>query len=518
MKRIFQLSRTKLIVSTIVILVVIGVGVYLIFFHNSNSSNQTINVTQGSITETVSVTGNTTAMQSVSLGFQNTGAVSSVNFQVGDTVSAGQVLAVLNTNNLQAQLKQAQASVDAEQAKLQGLQAGAQPEDIAASQAAVDKANQDLANLFMTIPDTSSDSYTKGNDAVRTQLYSLFTNGDSANPQLTFQTNDSGSAIKTESDRSASGIALTNWQNELLSVNTSSSVDSLNKLLTDGITNLSLIKNLLADVSTALNGSTSLNPTIVAQYKTSISTALNEVNIASTNLSTISQNIASQKTVVAQAEADLALKKAGSTSEDIAAQQASVEQAQANVSSVDAQIQNMEIVAPISGVVTQMDAKIGQIASPNTPLVSIISENNYEVDAFVPETDIGKVAVSDPVSMTFDAFPGQTFTGSVFYIDPAETVNQGVVDYKIKVSVQNQTQLKSGLTANLNIQTKKKDNALILPQYAVLQNDQGTFVEVMKNGKVENDPVTLGIQDQNGNVEIVSGVTLGEQVLNIGLK
>ena len=178
----------------------------------------------------------------------------------------------------------------------------------------------------------------------------------------------------------------------------------------------------------------------------------------------------------------------------------------------------MEIVAPISGVVTQMDAKIGQIASPNTPLVSIISENNYEVDAFVPETDIGKIAVSDPVSMTFDAFPGQTFTGSVFYIDPAETVNQGVVDYKIKVSVKDQTQLKSGLTANLDIQAVKKDNVFILPQYAVLQNDQGTFVEVTKNGKVENDPVTLGIQDQNGNVEVVSGVTLGEQVINIGLK
>ena len=331
MKKIFQLSRTKLIVSAVVILVVIGVGVYFIFFHNSNSSNQTINVTQGSITETVSVTGNTTATQSVSLGFQNTGAVSSVNFQVGDNVSAGQVMAVLNTNNLQAQLKQAQASVDAEQAKLQGLQAGAQPEDIAASQAALDKANQDLANLFLTIPNTSSDSYAKGNDAVRTEIYSLFTNGDSANPQLTFQTNDSGSAIKTEADRSSSGLALTNWQNELLTVGASSSEDALNTLLTDGISNLALIKNLLADVSTALNGSTSLSPTIIAQYKTSISTALNEVNMASTNLSTVSQNISSQKTVVAQAVAALALKKAGSTSEDIAAQQASVEQAQANV-------------------------------------------------------------------------------------------------------------------------------------------------------------------------------------------
>ena len=59
---------------------------------------------------------------------------------------------------------------------------------------------------------------------------------------------------------------------------------------------------------------------------------------------------------------------------------------------------------------------------------------------------------------------------------------------------------------------------LILPQYAILQNDQGTFVETLVNGKVVTNPVTLGIQDENGNVEVLSGVTAGEQVVNIGLK
>jgi len=78
--------------------------------------------------------------------------------------------------------------------------------------------------------------------------------------------------------------------------------------------------------------------------------------------------------------------------------------------------------------------------------------------------------------------------------------------------------LKSGLTANLDIQTKHKDSVLILPQYAILQNDSGTFVETLASGKVVNNPVTLGIQDAKGNVEIVSGATAGEQVLNIGLK
>ena len=118
-----------------------------------------------------------------------------------------------------------------------------------------------------------------------------------------------------------------------------------------------------------------------------------------------------------------------------------------------------------------------------------------------------------------DALPGETFQGTVFYIDPAETVTQGVVDYKIKVSLNSSdTRIRSGLTANLAIRTRHKDAVALLPQYAILQNDQGTYVEVMQGKNVINLPVTLGIQDEKGNVEIVSGVQKGDQVLNVGLK
>ena len=121
--------------------------------------------------------------------------------------------------------------------------------------------------------------------------------------------------------------------------------------------------------------------------------------------------------------------------------------------------------------------------------------------------------------MTLDAFPNETFTGKVFYIDPAETMVSGVVDYLVKVSFdKNDPRMKSGLTANLAITTQTHNDALIVPQYAVLQNDNGTFVETLKNGGVVQVPVSLGISDQNGNAEITSGATEGEQVINVGLK
>jgi HlyD family secretion protein len=272
-------------------------------------------------------------------------------------------------------------------------------------------------------------------------------------------------------------------------------------------------------VSATLDANINLSASQLAGDKANVSAGLTEVNAAISTFNTISQNIAQQQAAVNQAQAALTLTQAGATPEAIAAQEAVVEQAKAGVASAEANLQNSEIVSPISGTVTQQDAKIGQQATPGTPLVSVIGTGGFEVDAGVSETDVGKLAMGDSVTMTLDAFPNETFTGSVFYIAPAETNTGGVITYLIKIAFSKaDPRLKSGLTANVDIQTKHDDTAFILPQYAILQNDSGTFVETLVGGVTTTTPVTLGIQDQSGNVEVLSGVTLGEQVINIGLK
>jgi len=507
--------KSKWTIAGIVLLALIGI---YWFFHRGGTVYQFVPVTQGSITETVSVTGNTTPTQSVSLGFQNSGTITHVYYSLGDRVSAGTVIASLDTGDLSAQLAQAQADVDAQTAKLNGLKAGAQPEDIAVSEAAVKKAQQDLVNMYAGILNTSNASYSSANDAVRTQLSTFFT-GSEANPQLSYQASDSQSSINAVLLRASAAEALTKWNQDITTIDTSSA-DALAALVQNEISYLKTVQDLLNTVSMTLNTSTNLSTTALAADKAAVTVGNTEVNASMTNLTSILQNISSQNLTVAQLQAQLALKQAGSTSTDIAAQEAQVAQAQAGVASIQAKLSDGEIVAPIDGIITQMDAKIGQVASPATPLVSIISNGQFEVDADVPETDVGKLAVGNTVAMTFDAFPNETFTGKVFYINQAETITQGVVDYKVKVSFDTpDARMKSGLTANLDIATKKDANVLILPQYAILINDTGSFVETLSAAKkVVMNPVTLGIQDENGNVEVLSGVTLGEQVLNIGLK
>ena len=91
-KKLFY-KRTWVIIVGVVLLLII---IRIVYKHAHPVAATTIPVTQGSITQTVSVTGNSTPISSVSLGFQNSGTVASVNYDVGDHVFAGAVIASLN--------------------------------------------------------------------------------------------------------------------------------------------------------------------------------------------------------------------------------------------------------------------------------------------------------------------------------------------------------------------------------------------------------------------------------------
>jgi len=514
----FGFGKKTIIISVVVVIVVAAAGYFFVAARSGNKY-QFVGVTKGTITEVVSVTGNTTPIKSLDLSFPAGGTVAGVYKDAGDNVSAGDVLVRLDTSALQAQLAQAQAAVDAAQATLEGLQAGPTTQAVQVAQAAVATAQQSLANTYTSIPNAVTDAYAKANDAVQNQVAAFYNNPDSSNPQLSFTVNDPQVMSNAGFERNRVKQALDEWQNDIDALPASASTSSLSQALQNAASYLSTVTTMLNTDATAVVDETGLTTAMTATYKNDVAAALTEVSSASTAVNAIQQNIASEQAAIAQAQAQLAQTLAGSTSQSIAAQQAQVEQAQANVQSIKVNIANATLSSPIAGVVTVQNAKVGQTAVAGQTIISIISGNNFEVDAYVPETDIGKVAIGNSVDMTFDAFPGETFKGKVFYIDPAETIESGVVDYLVKVSfVTPDTRIKSGLTVNLDINTQTHQDALILPQYAVIQNVSGTYVDILQNGAETQVPVTLGIRDQNGNVEIASGVTEGEQIINVGLK
>lgn len=455
----------------LVALVIILAGGYWFFVRSGSAPYQFITVTQGSITETVSVTGNTTPMKSVSLGFQNAGTIAHVYRNLGDHVNAGEVIAELNTAALSATLQQARAAYNSAVASR--------------SSTSLPEAETKARNTYLS-------AYTTLDTLLQNDIDTFFGESTVYGPKLLISApNDYGELSK---ERTALTYEMQTYQSAL------SSADS-----TDPAVLLASATVVAQDVSNFLD-----TLAVAANDRGSNASA---VQIAA--LATARTGVTTLLATLSSARETYRTQSVGATS----LTNASVEQAAAGVAVAEANLQGTKIVAPISGVMTEQGAKVGQLASPGTPLVSIIGDSGFEVDAGVSETDVGKLIVGNKVTMTLDAFQNETFTGSVFYIAPAQTNTQGVISYQIKISFDKVDQrLKSGLTANIDIQTKKKDNVLILPQYAILQNDNGTFVETLVGKTATTSPVILGIQDRDGNVEILSGVTLGEQVLNIGLK
>jgi HlyD family secretion protein len=473
------IKKSKFLKPKWIILSLLVILVGFLIFSKHDPDYQFVAVKTGSITESVSLTGNTTPKQDVTLSFGTSGTVAKTYSDLGKEVKAGDVLAELNISDLLSQLHSAEAGLTL--AKQEVYASNDNLSNVIAEQdAIVARAHQNIYTNFTAVP---SDDFVSATAPVISGSY----NGSV----------DGSYTIKVYASSSGTGISFnySGLESGTEPVTTTSDVPLGTHGLFIRFPDASTPGNSYLNTTWTIdvpNIRSNTYATAVKDYETALETRDKAIAAAQANVGISGQSVSEAK----------------------------IAQANATIEGIKARIRDAMIIAPISGLITQFDAEVGQLATPNTPLISIMSSEGYEVDAGVSETDIGKISIGDTVSMTLDAFPNETFSGSVFYIAPAETNNQGVISYEVKISFNdNDSRIKSGLTANIDIETQKKDNVLILPQYAILQNDDGVFVQTVdEDGKTKDNPVTLGIQDRDGNVEIISGVTDGEQVLNIGLK
>lgn len=256
---------------------------------------------------------------------------------------------------------------------------------------------------------------------------------------------------------------------------------------------------------------------------------LNEaIKSARNGLSTLKvsseQQLASAQSRVDSAKEawDLAQKQlqkiqAPARSEDIALAEAQVKQAEANLDLIRKQQNDNLIKAPIDGQITKINFEIGEQVTGAKPMMTMLTENNFEIEVDISESDISKVRLDNQAQITFDAFgESRKFLGQVYSIEPAATVIQDVIYYKVKINLASTTPLvnsdnsqniKSGMTANIIINTNKKSNILIIPIRAVVdKNGQGKFVRLFINNQdVREIPVELGLSGDEGLIEVVSG-------------
>ena len=197
-------------------------------------------------------------------------------------------------------------------------------------------------------------------------------------------------------------------------------------------------------------------------------------------------------------------------------------------------LSHTKILAPVDGTVQARNMDVGQTvaASFSAPVIFLIAQDmtKMQVDTNVDESDMGAIQEGQPAKFTVDAYPGQTFNGTVGQVRHAPINVQNVITYDVVVNVSNpELKLFPGMTANVTILTGHRANVLRLPKTALrfrprsasgrpqaVAGGPGAVVYVLNaKGEPEAVRVTTGLSDAN-RVELVGGGVVEGQLLVTG--
>ena len=258
--------------------------------------------------------------------------------------------------------------------------------------------------------------------------------------------------------------------------------------------------------------------------KTQLATAQSQLNYQTTNFNRYKTLY--QKGLVAADDFDSAKLSYTQAKEQVAAAKEEVQRAQTNLGYAT-------ITSPIDGIVLSKSVEEGQTvaASFSTPELFTIAQNltNMQVVADVDEADIGDVKEGEPVSFTVDAYPDDTFEGTVKQVRQEATTTNNVVTYEVVISAPNaDLKLKPGLTANVTIYTAERKGVLSVQSKALRFTPQKETVGKMKivdqTGNAKNKvwtiegnsivahKVNIGMTDGT-NTQILNGISAGVKVV-----
>jgi RND family efflux transporter MFP subunit len=565
-------KQGKLIIAVIIILVLAGAFFYGRFGYTNNQSKLPyafVKAQKGDFVRELKLNGTVKTDEEIKLSFERSGIVDQVNFKAGDKVKAGQVIAELAKTDAsadylsavaawqmaKAQVAQTQAALDMQNFKKQDILKGAKSEDVNLSEIQLADAKTNLANvqakaqadldaLYAKLNNSLDDSYNNAHDALYLQTDAMFFDAET-NPRLIFFTPlNSQSGREAESNRLKAGLALKNLNADIksLAYDCSNSAEVLAKAEND----LEIIKNFLDSLNSALSNtsaSSNFTPATISLYQGNVSVAISAVNssiaiLDNLNQSIILQNKANENAIFAaqsqvdQTQSQLALKKSGATGEQISIQDAAIKQAQAglaaqnaqltaaaaNLAKAKSQLDKTSIKSPINGVIKSIDLDIGEVISPNIPVAVIQSAGKFQVETFVPELYIGEIKVGDSAAVSFDAYGFvRIFSAKVISVDPSAKEGESAPVYRALLEFdQEDSAIKSGLTANFKIIIAEEKDALTIPESSVIKDGDENFVIVDNGTRTgEKREVTVG-KSGRGQILILSGLKEGESVADFG--
>jgi RND family efflux transporter MFP subunit len=202
----------------------------------------------------------------------------------------------------------------------------------------------------------------------------------------------------------------------------------------------------------------------------------------------------------------------------VRAAQAAVGAAQAQVQAAQKAVNDTQVLAPISGYVSERVADVGEYISPNTPnskIATILRTSVLRLKIDVPEQSIGKVATGQNISLQVSAYPERNFAGTVVRISPNINATARTLTGEAEVS-NSDGLLNPGQFATVRITQSKPEPAVMVPAVAIRTDGDVSRVFVIKDGAAREQLVQLGLLE-NDMIQVKQGVVEGDVVATSNL-
>lgn len=441
------------------------------------------------LSQTVLATGQVTSNVDLGLSFNGSGNVSSVKVKVGDKVKKGQILANLEQGVVGATLTSARGSFAAAEARYKKIVDGYSNEEIAISEVALNnaKATQEVLvknawnNLLSSYPEAIPLEFSK--DYIAPVISGSYVLGKEGTINLKVYNSAGGKSFD------ASGLT--------------TGFGPLNSDTAQPIGDSGLYIKL------PTTGTVESTDWKIEIPNKKASNYLANYNAYQSALQTKAATIAS-------AEAELALKKAQARPADVALAEADILQARGVLEQAQANYDNTVLRAPADGTITSVDIKVGELATASKQIITLQDVNNLYIKTKINESNISSVRVGQSVSIGFDAFPGE-FTGSVIQVDPSAKIEDGIVNYEIKIAINEVNDaIRPGMNADVKINAGEKQNATVVSKAGIKKDERGYYVDFVTNKKTKKSTkksVTTGVSGDGGLIEVISGLSAGDEIV-----
>ncbi|MDD4995680.1 MAG: biotin/lipoyl-binding protein [Patescibacteria group bacterium] len=302
-------------------------------------------------------------------------------------------------------------------------------------------------------------------------------------------------------------------------------LSAVNAQLTSLLTQKQTIQNLETSNTASLKSAELYLTAARDAYDQAVKDLESSQNSASTSIDAYESAVDSasasrdiQKAALDAAKAALSLKTADPRAVDLAPLQAQVKNAEAAYNLSLNRFEKSRIVAPSRGLITKINFEVGEQVSAAAVggVIEMLSTDIFEVNVDISETDIVKINVNDSAEITLDAYGDETvFSGEVSEIDPAETVIQDVVYYRVKINIHFTAEqaVKNGMTADVVIKTDERTGVLIIPQRSVITKDGRKIIRVKKGDSFEEREPVIGLRGDGGLVELLSGAAESDEII-----